>query len=888
MRGVRAWLVRLVAAVTPWRRDRALADELNGHLDLATEDNVRAGMTPEEARRRALVELGGFASTSERCRERHGMPGLEAIFRDIRYSLRALGRSPSFTAISALSLAIGIAGNAAIFSVADAVLLQDRPGIAHPDRLVDVGQTRSGKGFDNFSYPNYLDYRDRNTVFEDVAAYRDGEAFGLGVGGDGGAVRVHGGEVSGNYFRTLGVPMALGPGFRPEQDHVGGDYTAVVSDQLWRSQFQANPAIIGRTVRLNGRPFAIVGVAPADFVGNGLYAEDLWVPITASPEGDRLNLLTRREGVWLHGIARLKPGVTLQQAISQVDRIGHDLALEYPEANRAVGLALTPAHSLPVSIRPMVTIFVAILFTLVGLILLIACTNVSGMLLARGAGRVRELGVRAALGGVRAQIVRLLLTESLVLALASAIAGIACAYVVVRVLTALVPPEPYPMALTFHLDWRVIGFSIALAVGVGILCGLLPALHVSRGDLVSSMKADGGAQRTPRLRLRQMFVTAQTAMSVLLVVCALLLVQSLKNAYAIDPGFSADHVEIAGISPELAGYDRDGGLAFAQTLVERTEQLPGVTAATLTRVIPLTGSGYSRGTIRSPGQNGETQDIQADWNLITPRYFDTLRTPIARGRAFTNADQAGTPEVAIVNETLARRTWPGQDPVGQTLLYAADQNVWRTLQIVGVVRDGKYRSLGEEPRSFIYAPITQHYASHELWLLVRTDGGSVAPALRTLVRQMDPNMPFTLITTLTSVTSVYLLPHRVAAWLAAAVALIGLLLAALGIYGVTAYTVSQRTREIGVRVALGATRAEVLRLVTRQGATLAGAGMLLGLGGAMLATRLLASMLYGIQPLDPISFAGGGLLLTAIALVASLIPARRAMRMDPVAALRYE
>jgi putative ABC transport system permease protein len=313
-----------------------------------------------------------------------------------------------------------------------------------------------------------------------------------------------------------------------------------------------------------------------------------------------------------------------------------------------------------------------------------------------------------------------------------------------------------------------------------------------------------------------------------------------------------------------------------------------VRAAALTRVVPLTSSGYSPGLLQSPRQDGDSQDVRADWNLITPGYFDTLSTALVRGRAFTSEDRAGAPEVAIVNETLARRTWANQDPIGQTLRYTEDEKVWRTLQIVGMVRDGKYRSLGEAPRSFIYVPIGQHYTNHELWLLVRSEGAVVAPALRTLVRQMDPNMPFTLITSLSNVTGVYLLPHRIAAWLAGAVALIGMLLAALGIYGVTAYTVGQRTREIGLRVALGAKRGEVLSLVTRQGVTLAVTGMVLGLCGAVLVTRLLASMLYGIEPLDPLSFAGGGMLLIVIALIASLIPARRAVRMDPVAALRYE
>ncbi|MGH9347580.1 MAG: ABC transporter permease [Vicinamibacterales bacterium] len=808
---------------------------------------------------------------------------------DAVYAIRALRRTPVFTSTAILSLTIGIGANAAIFSLADALLLRERPGIRDPGRLVDVGRTTRGEGFDNMSYPNFADYRDRNTVFSGLAGYRF-SAEPMGLGARDGAERVFGAPVSGNYFEVLGVPMALGRGFLEKEDRAGaGRQVAVLSHRLWRHRFDGARDILGRTIHINGRPFTVVGVTAAGFTGNTFVESDLWIPLSVYPEtaGRGPEMLQNRAAVWMVAAGRLEPGVTLDEAHAQMTTIARDLEREHPKENQARGVALVLSHRLPGSMRTSVTAFVGLLFALVGLVLAIACTNVAGMLLARSLARAREIAVRLAVGAGKARIVGQLVTESLLLAIAGGAGGVLLAVWMIRGLRALLPALPVLVALDLRLDWRVVAFSVALAVGTGVVFGLVPAWQAANTDLTTAMKSDGWVTGPRRLRLRQAFVVAQVAMSVLLVVVGLLFARSLMRAGTIDPGFDVTDVDVAGLDFRLAGYEPDTGGRVQEQILARVEQLPAVQAAALAANIPLIGSGLALGPLTRPGQSVDAPDrIRPDWNIVTPRFFHAMRTPLVRGRGFTGADRATSPAVAIVNETFARRAWPGEDPVGKTLEHHGDTK--RIVQIVGVARDGKYRWLGEEPRAYIYVPLAQHdWAS--VTLLVKTEGGRrVASEVREVVRQIDPNLPIVHSATLAETTAIGLLPHRLAGGTAGAFGLVGLVLATIGVYGITAYNVTQRTREIGVRVALGAARPDVLRLVIGQAIRMSATGAIIGLLLAAAATRLLVGLLYGVAPLDAVAFGSGAALFAGLSLAASWWPAHRAASLNPVDALRTE
>jgi predicted permease len=811
------------------------------------------------------------------------------IRHDVVYALRVLRRSPVFATTAILSLTVGIAANAAIFSLADALLLRNRPGIRDTTTLVDVGRTQRGEGFDNMSYPNYADYRDRNTVFSGLAGFRMGtEPMGLGVGH--GAERVFGAAVSGNYFDVLDVPMALGRGFAASEDRRGAaQHVTVISHRLWRQRFAGARDIIGRAVHINGRPFTVIGVTAAGFTGNTFTEAELWLPFAVYPTaaGRGADLLTSRRSVWLVAVGRLKPGVTFDQARAQMTTIASDLEREHPVDNEARGVALTSSHRLPGVIRQYASAFVGLLFALVGLVLAIACTNVAGMLLARSLARAREIAVRIAVGAGKARIVRQLITESLLLSIAGAAGGIVLGSWLIGGLRTLLPSLPVALALDIRLDWRVVAFSMVLAIATSVAFGLVPALQAAKTDLAAAMKGDGSGAGPRRLRLRQVFVVAQVAMSVLLVVCGLLFARSLQHAGGIHPGFETDNVEVASFDFRLAGYDKETGSLVHGQILSRVGQLAGVRSVAFGAVTPLTGEGLALGALTLPGQAVDAPDrVRADWNVVTPRYFDTMRSTLVRGRMFTDADRATSSPVAIVNETFARLSWPRENAIGKTLVNHGDTK--RIVQIVGVAADGRYRSLGEEPRAFIYVPLAQNYF-HSLSLVVKTDGSRrVAPELRAVMREIDPNLPIVHSATLAETTAIGLLPHRLAAGVAGAFGVVGLLLAAIGIYGITAYNVTQRTREIGVRVALGAERFDVLRLVIGQAMRMSVAGAAIGLLLAGGATRLLVSFLYGVKPLDPVSFGAGAALFCGLAFAASWLPARRAAALNPVEALRTD
>jgi predicted permease len=827
---------------------------------------------------------------------------IDTLRQDVVHATRTLIKSPSFAIVAVLSLAIGIGGTAAVFSVADALLLRAPPGIDDPDRLVDVGRTQNGQPLDTMSYPNFVDLRDRNTVFQGLAAYRPvAEAFGFAV--DDTSQQVYGRVVSGNYFDVVGVPMAFGRALTSDDDRIGSPRASLVlSYSFWQSRFNRDPNTVGRVVRLNSVPFTIVGVAAPSFTGTSIAFADMWLPIAMQPVlsavGNTAPLaqlgtngaLTSRLGVWMLAIGRLKSDVSIAQARDEVSRIARDLEREYPQDNRGRSIAVEPAKPIPAPGRLPAALFIALLFALVFLILLIACTNIGAMLLARGVARSREMSLRLALGASRVRIVRLLVTESVLVSVAGACIGVWVAIALVELLRGLVPALPLPVAINLRVDWRVASFAAAVAGITSLLCGLMPALEMARTDLVSAMRIDPSSRGPRRLRLRQTFVVVQMSMSVLLVVTALLLGRSLQHAGVIDPGFTMANVDVVGFDAVLGGYDDQRGSVLIEEVQQRIEQLPGVVSAATARTLPLTFAAVGYGPIRLAGQAFDPASaIFPDWNIVGARYFDTLQIPLVRGRAFTDADRTGSPDVVIINETLARRLFRERDPIGQTVLHQQGPPPGRTrpLEVVGVARDGKYRTLGEGPRPFAYVPSGQMYNS-QVAILARTSGPSALAAMRTVVRQIDPNLPILQAGAMAELTAFGLLPQRIATWFAAAVGVIALLLAMIGVYGITSHSVAQRRREIGIRIALGALRHQVLRMTMVQAVTLTAISAGIGLAIAAGVAQLLTGLLYGITALDPISFGGAAIALAIVAVTASVIPARRAASIDPVEAVRAE
>lgn len=816
---------------------------------------------------------------------------LESFLQDVRYALRWLRRSPLFAVTSVLSLAIGIGANTAIFSVASALLLRPLPGLASPDRLVDIGRSQDGQGFDNSSYPNYRDLRERMRTVEGVYAMRF-EPQPMSLSENGQAERIYGTIVTANYFEILGARPHLGRLLRDDDDRVrGGSPVVVISRELWARRFASDPAVVGRAIMLNGHAFTIVGVASEGFRGTTLLKPDAWVPMSmlleASPR-HTADLFTARGSVWLLMGGRLKPGVTTAQANAEAAAIGAALERDYPRENRGKSFVVMPSAVVPGHIQ-IVGGFVSLLMAIVGLVLLIACSNVSGMLLARAAGRQREIAVRLAIGAGRGRLIRQLLTETALIFAAAGVAGLILTKWLTSLLLALLPRLPMPVSLDIVPDWRVMSFAIATSIAAAVLTGLAPALQASRGDLTGALRAEGLGIGPSRLRLRNAFVVGQVSMSVVMIVAAALFTRALQHAASIEPGFDDRNVEVISLDLSLAGYTDATGGAFVKDLLSRARAIPGVVAASTARDLPLDGGRFGLGDVRVPGLELPTggNSLNADWNVVEPGYFDTIRLPLTLGRDFDERDGRSGPRVVIVNEAFARRAWPGQNPVGPQIEYDGD-NGPVLLTVVGVTSNAKLVSLNEETGPFVYVPLAQQYMNRVELLAKTTDGRSIVPQIRKLLQEMNPNLPVTEATTLSLITSLSLIPQRIAAAVAGSLGLVGLLLAAIGIYGVTSYAVSRRTREIGIRIALGADHGRVIRLVLRQGFALAASGIAIGVAIAAVGSKFIESLLFGVRGLDPITFGGSCLLFGIVTLVASYVPARRAAGVDPIVALRNE
>ena len=810
---------------------------------------------------------------------------LDSLRLDLRHAVRSFVRSPAFTLTAILSLAVGVGSVSAIYSLADTLLLRPAPGIGEPDRLVDLGRSQDGQGFDNVSYLNYVDYRDRTTTLAGLAALMF-EPRSTSLAGPEGAEAVHTSIVSGNFFDVLRARPALGRFFLPEEDRVPNAHPVVVlSHRFWRERFTADSAIVGRTLVLNGSPFTVVGVAAERFTGPRIAAPDLWAPIMSWPLlGGSLGMLEGRQNVWLNMVGRLAPDVSVGAAQAELSGIAQQLERAYPEANRGQGIRVAASGLFPTDFRRILAAFMSLLFAIAALVLLIASTNVAGMLLARAAARRREIAVRLALGASRRRLIAQLLTESLMLFVLAAGGGFLLAQALLAGMFSLVPPLPIQLAVEPTVDWRVFSFALGVAVLTGLLAGLAPGVQSTRPELVPALKTGGGGG-AHRQRLRSALLVAQVAFSMLLLVTAGLFARTLVHARSIDPGFDARHVHLASLDLRLGNYDAVRGRQLAATLVERARQIPGVQSVALSAALPLDGGGLGLGGIEVAGRTppNERRGWNADWSVITPGYFEVMHIPLLAGRDFTDADREGAADVAIINETLAGMLWPGEVAIGNTF-----QNDGRTVTVIGIARDAKYRSLGEGPRGFVYVPLAQRWLTRTALLVRTVPGADPTGALRRMVADLDPTLPILNQQSLAEYTAIGLLPQRLALWVAGTLGGVALLLAVLGIYGVTAYAVTQRTREIGIRIALGAQRGRVLRPVLRQGMTLAGAGVLVGLLAALGATRAMRALLYGVPATDVIAFGAAALVLLVAAVAASWLPARRAAGVEPSVALRAE
>jgi predicted permease len=817
---------------------------------------------------------------------------LDSWLQDVRYAVRLLRRNPIFALTAAASLAIGIAATTTIFTIANALLLRPPVAVAEPGRLVDVGRSQNGQGFDTNSYPNYLDIRSRNTVFSSIYAYNI-EPQPMSLGGADGAERVFGHVVTLNYFAVLGAQPATGRLFSAQDsEQPGASPFAVVSHRLWRRRFNADPAVIGQKIDLNGVPFTLIGVAQDGFQGTTILSPDVWVPMTmiATVNLSRsASILERRESVWLLMGARLRPGVTLRQAQADLASLGAALERDYPRENRGKGLRVVASSPIPGNGGP-IAAFLAVMMGATGLVLTIACVNVAGVLLARAASRRREIAVRLAIGAGRWRLIRQMLIETAMLFLLSTAASLVLARLMTDGIVALLPTLPFQIGVSLALDGRAIAFALGLALIASVLSGLAPAFSGSRATVLAGLRSE--AQSAPdRVRLRHAFVVAQVAFSIVLVVAAGLFARALRHATAIDPGFDPRGVELAALDLSVARHTDATGTAFGRDLIERVRALPGVQSATLIRVVPLGGTRMGLGGLAIPGQTPPQgrRYFDADWNIVEPGYFATMRAALTAGRDFAASDRAGTPAVAIVNETAARRFFPGQDPIGRLMLQQeGTPDGDRTLTVVGVARDSKNQSLDEPSRPFVYVPFQQQYSPRMTIAARSTNGQRLATELRKLLVSMDPTLPIVTAQTLEDYASIGLVPQRVAASVSGSLGVVGLLLAAIGIYGVTAYLVTSRTREIGIRVALGAQPRDVTRMVIGQGLRLTLIGAAIGVALAIGAGRLIASLLMGVGPLDPLTFSSALMLFTIIGIAAGYVPARRALRISANEALRYE
>jgi predicted permease len=804
------------------------------------------------------------------------------VVQDLRFGLRMLVKSPTFTCVAVLTLALGIGANAAVFTFVDALLLRPLGGVTQPDQLVQLGRQYPDKPYlSDSSYPDFLDYRDQNTVLSGVAAVAP-RAFHLSTGD--GTERVEGEMVSGDYFGVLGVTPAHGRLISPADDQASADPIVVLSRRLWHRRFGGSPSVLGRTITIDGHAFNVIGITDEPFAGIKVGTpRDVWLPLATLRRIDpRSARFEQRRASWLEMFGRLEPGVTVDQARAEFSLIARRLQHTYPDTNSRAGIGVEPGLGRDVDVRRALRRFAYVPLTAVSLVLLIACANVAGLLLARAAARRKEIATRLALGAGRVRVIRQLLTESLVLACIGGIAGLVLGTWLTSGLRSLLP-DRY-LFLSFDVDlgvnWRVFGFTLGVATATGVLFGLVPALQGSRPQIVPALKGMRVSGERRVISLRGSLVVTQLALSVILLIAAGLSVRTLRNAAAIDTGYDAGAVLTARLDLAKQNMEEARARLVQQQLLERLHTIPGVEAAAFAVTLPL-NDGRWEDAVRREGHPPRMQTFQ---NVVSPRYFDAMNIPLLAGRRFTDSDDEKAPRVAIVNQTLARMLWPGENPVGGRLTMAR-----QPLEVIGVARDIKGRNLFEPSDPMLYLPLYQ-LAQPNVVLHVRATvpPASLVTVLGREVHALDEDLPLYAVRTLDDHVTASLTPQRLLAYLIGGFGALALLLAGIGLYGLLVYAVTERTPEIGIRMALGGRKADVMRLFVTGGMKLAVLGIVLGALAAPGVTPLMSSLLFEISPLDPVTFLVVPVLLLLTALVACSLPAYRAARVDPKVALRHE
>jgi macrolide transport system ATP-binding/permease protein len=818
--------------------------------------------------------------------------GFEAMRRDLRTAVRSLGRAPGFSLVAVLTLALGIGANTALFSVVNALLLRPQPHVADPERVVAIYTSNaSGPAYGMSSWLDFLDFRERTPGIEDAVLVTPAP---LNLAGADGLPRTRMGEfVSANYFRMLGVPLALGRGFTADEAHpASGAAVVVLGHGTWQREFGGDPGVVGRTVRISGQSMTVVGVAPEGFRGAlPVVTSAFWLPVPSQALIQGMEPFERRSLRSSMIRARLAPDGTVAGVQASLTGIAAALQEADPEAwtdrrGQVRRVSVIADTRLPPQLRGAATGFTALLAVAAGLVLLIACANVAHLTLARASVRGREMAVRLSLGAGPRQIVRQLLTENLLLAAGGAIAGVALAALVLGRMDALPPLAGVLVDVDVGMDARVLLFATGLAVVAMVATGLLPALKAARRDVSSALK-QGPTDRGGRgSRFRDALVVGQVAASLVLLVGAGLFLRSVQVALRVDPGFEVAHLATLGVDLGPEGYAPDQAVALLQALQERVEALPGVSGAALTHALPMTPVAMGRNGAR-PAEGEALEASSFPFFHVGPGFAETMGMEVVAGREFTGADGADDPGVIVVNEAMARRFWPGLDPLGRTVIWGGG----REATVVGVLADARTRTPREPAEPAYFVPLLQHPMA-SLTLATRTSPGATAEVmafLRDAIQELDPRLAgIASLQTMDDVVALTLLPHRVAARILTVVGVLGVFLAAVGLYGVVSFLVARRTREVGVRMALGARGGQVVGLVVGRGLWLALLGTVIGLGLAAAATRFLGALLYGVSPLDPAVFVGMTLGTLAVAGISAWVPARRAASVDPVTALRTE
>src|SRR5215471_3335611 len=866
------------------RVEHELDEELNGFIEMAVEEKMKQGMSLKEALRAVRLERGGLEATKEEVRTARWESLLETCWQDLRFAIRMLRKNPGFTAVAVLTLALGIGANTAIFSLVNGVLLRPLP-YHNPDRLTIVWEKSRDGSAENVGYATYLDWKSQNKSFEQLAIYSSWQPV-LQVGEP---EQLSGLRVTSNYFRTLGVHPEIGRDFLPEEDVPNANKVVMLSHSLWQRKFSSDPGIVGKTIDMNATQYIVAGVLPASY--QSLMSQDPrggTVEIWRVLGYDVSQAWACRTCHHLVAIGRLRDGISITQANAEMDTISASLIKAFPKEYDDIGVILTPIREqlLGPASSPLY-----ILLGAVSLVLLVACANLANLLLARATNREREAALRAALGATRIRIIRQLLAENCVLCLLGAAAGLIPAYWTPKVL-AVVGTGDLPRLDQVHLDWRVLLFTVGVALFTGIAAGLAPAYRLSKTDLQNSLKE--GARSSGNVagrHLRGLLIVSEVALSLTLLISAGLLLRSLSRLLVVSPGFDSTNV-LSMQTSVLGGRFSDNNVVrqyFARA-VERLRALPGVQSAAAASQIPLGGNMdkygfHAEGKIHA---NPE-EDPSAERYCITPGFLETMRIPLLRGRDISPADTATAPQVLLISQTTARLMWPGEDPIGKRVKLGALDKPWWT--VVGVTGDVHHIGLDAVPDIQMYVPHQQWpYPDGLMVFVIRTAGApaAISSAAQQAIHSIDPTQPISRILPLEKYVGLSVQGRRFTLILIGAFAAIALVLSVVGIYGVTAFSVAQRTREIGIRVALGAQRGELLGLLLRQGMLLVVCGVIAGVIASVALTRFLATMLFDVQPTDRLTFASVVLLLVAVSAAACFIPARRAMRVDPMVALRYE